>query len=165
MKAMNEEVHVGTAAPDFTLPDQNGNKHTLSGYRGRWVFLYFYPRDNTPECTEEACAVRDHFSEFQRFGVSVLGVSPDDIPSHKRFADKYHLPFALLADIHKKVAKAYGAIIKHDFSGGREGWLMRISFLIDLMGEIEKKYDDVRPTFQIKKVLADLEQVRNWDFA
>lgn len=163
METMSEEARVGITAPDFTLHDQNGNRHTLSGYRGRWVFLYFYPRDGTPECTEEACAVRDHFSEFRHFGVSVLGVSPDNIPSHKRFADKYHLPFALLADIRKKVANSYGAVIKHDSSGEREGWLMRISFLIDLMGEIERKYDDVRPTFQIKEVLADLGRIQNFN--
>jgi len=154
----DEEPRIGTMAPDFTLSDQNGKDHALSSHRGHWVFLYFYPRDDTPECTEEACAIRDRFSEFQQFGVDVLGVSPDDAPSHKRFAEKYHLPFTLLADIHKKVARAYGVVVKHNAFGEREGWFMRVSFLIDLMGEIENIYDDVRPKFHIKKVLANLEQ-------
>lgn len=152
----DEEPRVGTTAPDFTLPDQNGENHALMSYRGHWVFLYFYPRDDTPECTEEACAIRDHFAEFKRFEVSVLGVSPDDVPSHKRFADKYHLPFLLLSDIHKKTAHSYGAVLKHSALGEREGWFVRVSFLINLMGEIEKAYDDVVPKVQIQKVLADL---------
>lgn len=156
---MNEEgPRIGTIAPDFILPDQNGMDHTLARYRGHWIFLYFYPHDDTPECTEEACAIRDSFAEFKRFDVSVLGVSPDDTASHKRFADKYRLPFTLLADIHKKAAKSYGVLIKHSTFGEQEGWIMRTSFLIDLMGEIEKIYDDTRPKFQIKEVLADLER-------
>jgi peroxiredoxin Q/BCP len=156
-----EEPRVGTAAPDFTLPDQDGRKHTLSSYRGHWVFLYFYPHDNTPECTEEACAIRDRFPEFKHFDVNVLGVSPDDISSHKQFADKYHLPFALLSDAHKKTAKSYGVVVKNSTFGERGGWFMRVSFLIDLMGGIEKIYDEVGPKFQVKKVLADLEQTQN----
>ena len=160
-KAMNEEEpRPGTIAPDFILPDQEGKNHRLSGHRGNWVFLYFYPRDDTPECTEEACAIRDYFLEFKRFGVTILGVSPDDTISHKKFSDKYRLPFALLSDIHKKVAASYGVIAEHSAFGEREGWIMRVSFLIDLMGEIEKIYDDVRPKNQPKQVLADLERVR-----
>ncbi len=153
-----EEPHTGTIAPDFTLPDQNGRNHTLSDCRGHWVFLYFYPRDDTPECTEEACAIRDCASEFKRFEVNVLGISADDVPSHKRFVEKYNLPFPLLADIHKKVAASYGVISKYNAFGEREGWIMRISFLINLIGEVEKVYDDVLPKIKVKKVLADLEQ-------
>lgn len=153
---IEEMSRAGTMAPDFTLPDQNGDDHSLASYRGHWVFLYFYPQDGTPECTEEACAIRDCFSEFSHFDVNVFGISPDDILSHKRFAEKYYLPFALLADVRKKVARSYGVIIKQNAFREREGWLMRVSFLIDLMGEVEKIYDDARPKFQIKKVLADL---------
>ena len=108
----------------------------------------------------EACAIRDCFPEFKHLEVNVLGVSPDDIPSHKRFADKYHLPFALLSDIHKKVARSYGVISKYNALGEREGWVMRISFLINLMSEVEKIYDDMKPKLQIQKVLTDLEQAQ-----
>ncbi len=153
-----EEPRVGTVAPDFMLPDQNGKDQTLSHYRGHWVFLYFYPKDDSPECTEEACALRDSFPELQHFNVNVLGISPDDVPSHKHFADKYRLPFSLLADVHKKAARAYGVVTKHHVFENREGWIMRVSFLIDLMGEIEKIYEDVKPKFQVKEVLADLER-------
>ena len=153
-----EEPRVGTPAPDFILSDQNGKNHALSDYRGHWVFLYFYPHDDISECAEEACAIRDHFSEFQRFDVNVLGLSSDDVSNHKQFSDKYHLPFTLLSDSHKKIAETYGAIAKHHAFGEREGWVMQISFLIDLMGEVEKIYDDLNPKIQIKKVLADLER-------
>jgi peroxiredoxin Q/BCP len=153
-----EEPRVGTAAPDFTLPDQDGRNHTLSEYRGHWVFLYFYPKDDSPECTAEACAIRDSFPEFTRLGVTVLGVSPDDRASHKRFADKCHLPFLLLSDIHKKVARTYGVVEKYDPFGEREGWLMRVSFLIDLMGEVEKIYADMMPKLHVKQVIQDLER-------
>ncbi len=157
----DEEPRTGTIAPDFTLPDQAGKNHSLRDYRGHWVFLYFYPRDDTPECTAEACAIRDYFPEFERFGVEILGVSPDDVSSHKRFADKHRLPFTLLADIHKKVARSYGVVSKYEAFGEREGWIMRVSFLIDLVGQVEKIYDDALPKVQVKKVLADLERARN----
>ncbi|MGB7957256.1 MAG: peroxiredoxin [Minisyncoccia bacterium] len=156
----DEEPRVGTIAPDFVLPDQNGVDHTLVRCRGHWVFLYFYPKDDSPECAAEACAIRDSFPEFRHFGVEVLGVSPDDVASHKRFVEKYHLPFSLLADIHKKAARSYGVVAKHPAFGEREGWVMRVSFLIDLIGEVEKIYDDILPKIQVKKVLADLEAAR-----
>jgi len=156
---MNEyEPRTGTLAPDIALPDQNGIDHTLVSHRGHWVFLYFYSKDDTPDCIEEACSIRDSFSEFQRFEVSVLGVSPDDVSSHKRFSDKHHLPFTLLSDVHKKAARTYGVISKCETLGTQQGWVMRVSFLIDLMGEIEKIFDDARPDVQVKKVLAYLEQ-------
>jgi peroxiredoxin Q/BCP len=157
---MNEgQLHAGAVAPEFTLPDQDGKSRNLAGYRGHWVFLYFYPHDDTPECTEEACAIRDCFPEFKRFGVNIFGISPDDVQGHKRFAEKYHLPFLLLSDVHKKVAASYGAVGENYAFGEREERFMRISFLINLMGEIEKIYDETRPSTQVKKVLADLEQM------
>jgi peroxiredoxin Q/BCP len=158
---MNEdEPRVGTVAPDFTLPDQYGKNHTLSDYRGHLVFLYFYPCDDTPDCTEEACAIRDRYPEFERFGVTVLGVSPDNMASHKRFAEKYSIPFLLLSDVHKKVAESYGVITKYHIFGEGEKSFMRVSFLINLMGEVENIYDYVKPKTQAARVLSDLEQAR-----
>jgi peroxiredoxin Q/BCP len=155
-----EEPRAGTVAPDFTLPDQDGKNHTLSDYRGHLVFLYFYPCDDTSNCTEEACAIRDRYQEFQHFDVSVFGISPDSISSHKRFAKKYNLPFVLLSDTHKKVAASYGVITKNSIFGSGKESFMRISFLINLMGDIEKEYDHLKPTIQATSVLADLEQAR-----
>ena len=98
-----------TTAPDFTLLDQEGEAHTLSSYKGRWVLIYFYPKDDTPGCTKEACAIRDAFPQFDASRAVVLGISPDSVRSHKKFAEKYELPFTLLADEGHVVADAYGA--------------------------------------------------------
>ena len=98
-------LEAGKNAPDFTLRDQDGNKHKLSDYRGKPVVLYFYPKDDTPGCTKEACSFRDNFSTFKRKGIEVLGVSIDDEKSHTRFREKFNLPFTLLADAHKKVVE------------------------------------------------------------
>ncbi|MDA0711878.1 MAG: peroxiredoxin, partial [bacterium] len=95
---MLPKVKVGDDAPELTLPDQNGDTHTLSDYRGQWVLVYFYPRDNTPGCTIEACAMRDHFPEFEKLDVRVFGISTDSAKKHANFAKKYNLPFTLLAD-------------------------------------------------------------------
>ncbi len=100
------EVTVGEAAPDFRLQDQNGEWHTLEQYRGQWVALYFYPKDDTPGCTTEACAFRDNIFAFENIGATILGVSLDDVDSHKEFADKYSLPFSILADTNKEAATA-----------------------------------------------------------
>src|SRR6185369_14899115 len=96
------------AAPDFTLPDQDGKKHKLSDYKGKWVLLYFYPKDDTPGCTIEACTIRDQFKDFKKIGAVVIGVSTDSVASHKKFAAAYELPFTLLADEHKEVVGKYG---------------------------------------------------------
>src|SRR3990172_8605750 len=122
-------------APDFELPDQDGNKHRLSDYRGRWVLLYFYPRDNTPGCTKEACGIRDAWTDFEAKNVVVLGVSTDSVSSHKKFETKHSLPFTLLADEGKEVVKAYGVwapkrLLGREFLGTR-----RTSFLIAPTGK------------------------------
>ena len=101
-------VSEGNVAPDFTLPDENGNQVSLSQFRGRKVILYFYPKDDTPGCTTEACGIRDSFPNFEASGAVVLGVSPDSVESHKKFKEKYNLPFTLLADTDHKVAEMYG---------------------------------------------------------
>ncbi len=134
-------------APDFILPDQNAVNHKLSDYRGQWVLLYFYPEDDTPGCTTEACSFRDNLPNFDSLKIKVLGVSTDSVESHKRFVQKYNLNFTLLADVNKEVIKKYEA------SGfGTK----RISYLINPQGEIYKAYAKVKPEIHAEEVLADL---------
>src|SRR3989344_3777647 len=136
-------IKVGYKAPGFTLPDQNGKEHTLSDYRGLKVLLYFYPKDDTPGCTKEACTIRDSFKDFEKLGIVVLGVSTDSVKSHKKFAGKYKLPFILLADEGKVVVKKYGAWAKKKFMGREYMGTLRISFLIGKTGKVEKIYKNV----------------------
>jgi len=150
---------IDSIAHDFTLPDQDGNQHTLSNYRGQWVLLYFYPKDDTAGCTKEACAIRDAFPDFKKLNVVVLGISVDSVESHKKFAEKYGLPFTLLADIHKKVVNDYGVWAKKQSMDREEEGIIRTSFLIDPMGEIEKVYRDVRPEKHAEEVLEDLRKM------
>jgi peroxiredoxin Q/BCP len=145
------------SAPDFTLPDQQGNPHTLSSYRGGWVLLYFYPKDDTSGCTTEACSFRDHFDELKKRSVIVLGVSIDSVKSHKNFAAKYELPFSLLADEEKTAVELYGVWGKKKFMGREYMGTRRVSFLIDPKGEIVRIYDPVKPDTHVAEVLADLD--------
>jgi len=148
-----EAPRVGDPAPDFRLQDQNGAWHALSDYQGRWLAIYFYPKDDTPGCTTEACNFRDNIYVFRRIGAEVIGISLDDVDSHKAFADKYELPFVLLADPTGNTVKAYGAI-------GGLGLLDmadRQSFLVDPEGRIAKHYDEVDPDSHTQQVIADLE--------
>ncbi|MFA6502941.1 MAG: peroxiredoxin, partial [Candidatus Paceibacterota bacterium] len=108
---------VGEQAPEFTLSDQDGVAHALSSYRGKWVLLYFYPKDDTPGCTIEACTIRDQFKDFQKIDAVVLGVSTDSVASHKKFALAYELPFTLLADETKEVVGQYGVFAEKKFMG------------------------------------------------
>lgn len=144
-------------APDFTLPDQTGKERKLSDYKGRWVLLYFYPKDDTPGCTKEACAIRDTYAEFKKVKAVVLGVSTDSVTSHAKFAKKFNLPFTLLADEEKKVAKAYGVWGKKKFMGREYMGTHRTSFLIDPQGMIAKVYVEVKPEMHAEEVLKDLE--------
>lgn len=139
----------GTTAPDFTLADQNGDLHSLSQYKGRYVLIYFYPKDNTPGCTTEACTIRDLYSDFESNNVKVLGISADTSASHKKFADKYNLPFTLLADTEKSVIKAYDA--KKTPIG-----IKRISYLIAPDGTIAKTYPKVTPADHGVQILKDI---------
>ena len=111
------KLKVGQKAPDFTLPDQTGKTHKLSTYKGKWVLLYFYPKDDTPGCTKEACGIRDEFPKFKKMDAVVFGVSADSVERHKKFADKYKLPFTLLSDEDKKVLKLYEVWAKKKFMG------------------------------------------------
>ena len=146
-------------APDFTLPDQDGVDHSLSHYLGQWVLLYFYPKDDTPGCTKEACSIRDAFPNFERLNIKVLGVSVDSVESHKKFAEKYHLPFTLLSDAHRKVVTLYGVWGEKKFMGREHEGTIRSSFLIDPTGTIEKIYIDVKPEKHAEEVLRDLKRL------
>jgi thioredoxin-dependent peroxiredoxin len=143
----------GQPAPDFKLQDQNGHWHSLSQYRGQWVVLYFYPKDETPGCTTEACTFRDDLLKFQARGIQVLGVSLDDTQSHAEFAAKYHLPFPLLADTTRQVAASYGVLTSFL---GIFHYARRETFLIDPQGRVAKHYRDVDPKTNAGKVLSDL---------
>jgi len=142
----------GQPAPQFRLQDQKGNWHTLAQYQGKWVVLYFYPKDDTPGCTTEVCTFRDDVAKLHKQNAEVLGVSLDDVKSHEAFADKYHVPFPLLSDNTQATAKAYGVLATHlTFTYAR-----RETFLIDPHGKVAKHYKDVDPKANSGQVLADL---------
>jgi peroxiredoxin Q/BCP len=147
---------VGSLAPDFTLPDADGTPHTLSAERGHWVLVYFYPKDNTPGCTTQACDLRDDWSAFQKANCTVWGISTDSVASHARFRDTYTLPFPLLADTEKAVVKAYGVWAPKKFMGREFLGTLRTSFLIDPDGVIQRIYPGVKPATHATLVLADL---------
>ena len=149
----------GDAAPDFTLPDQNGQSHSLKAERGKWVLLYFYPKDDTPGCTIEACALRDNFPAFKKLDVTVFGVSIDPVKKHAKFAEKYDLPFTLLADEEKTLVNAYGVWGKKKFMGREYIGIKRWSFLIGPDGKVKKVYEDVKPDAHADDVLSDLKNL------
>jgi len=136
-------IKEGEAAPDFEARDAQGNKVKLSDLRGQKVVLYFYPKDDTPGCTKEACSFRDSFSEFEERGIKVLGVSLDDERSHQKFADKYQLPFTLLADTDHAVADRYGVYGEKQFAGRKYMGVDRKTFLIDERGHVVRVFDKV----------------------
>jgi len=150
----------GQLAPDFTLPDQNGETHALSRQRGKWVLLYFYPKDDTPGCTKEACMIRDNLPHFGKLGADVFGISVDSVASHKKFAEKYALPFTLLSDEEKTVVERYGVWGKKKFMGREYMGTSRTSFLVDPEGKIAKVYEDVKPETHAEEVLKDLKTLR-----
>lgn len=143
---------VGQAAPDFRLQDQKGDWHTLAAERGKWVVLYFYPKDFTPGCTTEVCTFRDDIVALRKAGADVFGVSLDDVKSHAEFAAKYKVPFRLLSDADSGTAKAYGVLTS---KLGMQ-YARRETFLIDPEGKVAKRYKDVDPKENSKQVLADL---------
>jgi thioredoxin-dependent peroxiredoxin len=149
-------LSIGDPAPSFNLPDANGNTVSLESFHGQRVVLYFYPRDNTPGCTKEACAFRDDYAEFEAQNVVVLGVSTDDAKSHTKFATKYHLPFPLLIDESGTVAAAYDSYGLKKFMGKEYMGITRNTFVIGSDGKIEKIYKKVKPDHHSQEVLADL---------
>ncbi len=154
------KIDIRQAAPDFSLPDQDNKEHKLSQYKGGWVLIYFYPKDDTPGCTKEACMIRDSFPDFRKLKVQVFGISVDSVKSHHKFAKKYQLPFILLADTDKKVVNLYGVWVKKNFMGKEYMGTIRTSFLIDPAGKIQKIYEDVKPDKHAQEVLKDLEELK-----
>jgi len=150
------KLKAGQLAPDFTLPDQDGKQHSLSDYGRKWVLVYFYPKDDTPGCTKEACAIRDDIPRFNKLKAKVLGISVDSVKSHKKFAEKYALPFTLLSDEKKEVVKKYGVWQKKKFMGKEYMGTIRTSFLIDSAGKVAKIYESVKPETHAEEVLEDL---------
>ena len=149
-------LKAGLKAPDFELPDQDGKSHKLSDLRGKQVLLYFYPKDFTPGCTTEACEFRDNYSAAEKLGIVVLGVSADSVESHKKFSDKYTLPFPLLADPEKKVLNLYGVWAKKKFMGREYMGTLRTSFLIGPEGKIAKVFEKVKPAIHAKEVVGEV---------
>jgi peroxiredoxin Q/BCP len=143
----------GTQAPDFVLQEDSGMERSLSQYRGQPVVLYFYPKDDTPGCTKEACSFRDDYSAYQEAGVTILGVSPDSVKKHQKFREKYQLPFTLLADPDHKVCELYGAWGRKKFMGREYDGVLRTTFLISPEGVIIKVFENVKPAEHSAEVL------------
>ncbi len=145
---------VGDKAPDFKTKDQDGETVSLKDFRGRKVVLYFYPKDDTPGCTKEACSFRDGFGAFRRRKIEVLGVSVDDEKSHKKFAEKYSLPFRLLADSDKKIVKDYGVWGEKNMYGRKYMGTLRVTYVIDEKGKIAAVWPKVKPDGHAEEILA-----------
>jgi thioredoxin-dependent peroxiredoxin len=162
-------LKINQTAPDFSLPDQDGKTHKLTDYKGQWVLLYFYPKDDTPGCTKEACSMRDNLPKFgktkpvspsaHRGGAKIFGISVDSVASHKKFAEKYKLNFTLLADEEKKVVEKYGVWQEKSMYGRKYFGTVRDSFLINPKGKIAKIYHKVKPELHAEEVLADLKEL------
>lgn len=159
-KSMSTELRLalkeGDLAPSFTATTNGGGKVSLADFQGRNVILFFYPKDDTPGCTKEACAFRDHFADFRKKGASVLGVSTDSVRSHDKFATKFTLPFVLLADEDKQIVKAYGVWGQKSFMGRKYLGTHRVTFLIGGDGRIKKIWPKVKPAEHAQEVLAAL---------
>ncbi|MDB5260517.1 MAG: bcp [Candidatus Nomurabacteria bacterium] len=149
-------LKIGQKAPEFSLPDQDGKIHSLESYKGKQVLLYFYPKDDTPGCTTEACNFRDGYQEFEKMGLVILGVSADSVKSHKKFAEKFNLQFPLLSDEFKDVINAYEAWGKKKFMGKEYEGVLRKSFLINEEGNLEKIYEDVKAKEHAEEVRTDV---------
>ena len=146
-------IEEGKPAPDFEVTTDSGKRVKLSDFRGQPVVLYFYPKDDTPGCTKEACGFRDVYSEFQQRGAVVLGISPDDEASHVKFKDKYSLPFTLLADPEHQVAETYGVWGEKNFAGKTYWGVKRSTFVIDADGNVTKALYGVKPDGHAERVL------------
>lgn len=149
-------LEVGVKAPDFTLPDQNGDLHSLSEYKGKKIILYFYPKDNTPGCTKQACGFAERYPQFIEKGAVVLGISKDSVASHKKFEEKYGLPFTLLSDPERKVIQAYD-VWKEKMNYGKISMgVVRTTYLIDEEGKIAKAFDKVKAADNPEQMLGEL---------
>ena len=148
-------------AADFTLQDQNDSTRSLSDYAGKWVVIYFYPKDDTPGCTKEACSFRDTNAVFKEQGIEVVGISADSVASHKKFEEKYHLSFTLLSDPSKETIQAYGAWGEKNMYGKKYMGIMRKTFLVNPEGEIAKEYPKVTPDKHAEQILKDIAELKN----
>lgn len=153
------ELHLGQTAPEFSLLDQLGQQHRLSDYFGRWVILYFYPKDDTPGCTTEACGMRDTLPHFDNSQATVLGISTDTVTSHAKFAQKFQLNFPILADTDKLVSQQYGVWQTKSMFGKKYMGIVRTTFIISPNGQIVKIYPDVKPDHHAQQVLTDLQNI------
>ena len=154
---MAQMIDIGRKAPSFSLPDQAGKTHKLADYAGRWVVLYFYPKDSTPGCTKEACGFRNAAADLKKAGAVVLGVSPDDEKSHAKFADKQSLNFPLLADTGQKACEKYGVWQEKSMYGKKYMGVVRTTYLIDPAGKVRCRWDKVKVPGHVEEVLASLE--------
>jgi thioredoxin-dependent peroxiredoxin len=148
----------GDSAPAFSLPDQSAKTHHLSDYKGKWIVLYFYPKDMTPGCTTEACHFRDDYTIFSGMDVVILGISKDSIQQHQKFTTKYELPFALLSDENDRVAEAYGVWQKKSMYGKTYMGIKRMTFLIDPRQKIARIYDTVDVDHHSREIIEDLKK-------
>ena len=148
-----------TKAPDFSLVDEKGNTVSLADFKGKPVVLYFYPKDDTPGCTTEACSFRDDYSQYKEAGAVILGVSPDSEKSHAKFASKHQLPFTLLVDEDHKICEAYGVWGRKKFMGREYDGVFRTTFLIDKTGNIAKVFEGVKPAVHSEEVLQALAEL------
>ena len=146
----------GTKAPDFKLMDSERESHCLSDYQGQTVVVYFYPKDNTPGCTEEACSFRDAYQDFRDAGVEVIGISPDSEISHSKFVDKFALPFTLLSDPEHVVCEAFGVWGPKKYAGREVEGVYRTTFIIDPEGKIKRVFENVKPSEHTQEVLAEV---------
>ena len=158
-KPIELKLKEGDPAPSFTANTNGGGKLALSDFKGKYVILYFYPRDNTPGCTKEACAFRDEHAAFKKKGAVVLGVSTDSPKSHDGFAEKYQLPFTLVADEDKKIVQAYGAWGEKGFLGRKYQGTHRVTFLIGPDGRIRKIWPAVKPAEHAREILVALSAI------
>lgn len=154
-------LSVDTKAPKFSLPDEQGDIHTNKRFKGRWYVLYFYPKDDTPGCTKEACSFRDAYNIFEKEHISVVGISKDSQKSHARFIEKYDLPFLLLSDESKKTIQEYEAWGEKKFMGKIFDGVLRISYLIDPEGIIRKVYEKVKPSEHAEEILYDVRELKD----
>lgn len=146
-------------APEFSLPDEDGNLHTLKEFLGKYLLLYFYPKDDTPGCTTEACNFRDQSREFEKLNTTIIGISADNTKSHKKFKEKHSLPFLLLSDENKSTLKEYGVWQEKKFMGKAYMGISRSSFLIGKNGEILKIYENVNPLRHTNEVIEDIKKL------
>lgn len=153
-------LNVGDTAPDFTLQDQHGSDRSLGMYAGQWVLLYFYPKDDTPGCTKEACGLQSRLTAIKKLKAEVLGVSKDSVKSHQKFAKRYKLEFPLLADEETKVCQAYGVWQEKSFMGKKYMGILRASFLIDPKGKIATVYPEVDPEEHAGEIMDDLKALQ-----